>query len=64
MHDIARIDHAHAHAAVARRDDVGVIEMGLSGFDRGRVGVDRSFGLIDFRLLLIDVLLGFEVLED
>ena len=35
VHDVAGIDHADAHAAVARRDDGGVIELGLGGFDGG-----------------------------
>ena len=62
VHDVARVDQAHAHAAVARRDDVGVVELGLRGLDRGLVGRDRRLELIDLGLLLVDVLLGLEVL--
>jgi hypothetical protein len=36
----------HAHAAVARRNDGGVIEIRLYGIDRLLVGIDRSDDLI------------------
>ena len=64
MHDVAGIDHAHAHAAVGGRHDIGVVEIGLRGLDGGDVGVDRGLGLIDLGLLQVDVLLGLGVLED
>jgi hypothetical protein len=35
---VAGINQANAHAAVARRDDRGVFEIRLRGFDRGPIG--------------------------
>ena len=64
MHDVAGIDQAHAHAAVAGRDDRGIVELGLGGLDRRLVGIDRSDQLLDLGLLLVDHLLGLEVLVD
>ncbi len=64
MHDVAGIDQADTHAAVARRDDGGVIELRLRGFDGGTIGVDRRNQLIDLGLLLVDDLLGLEALVD
>ena len=61
VHDVARINHAHAHAAIVGRLDVGVVEIGLRGFDRGHVSVDRGFVLVDLGLLQIEVLLGLGV---
>ena len=64
VHDIAWIDHAHAHAAVVRRLDIGVVEIGLRGFDRGDIGIDRGFILIDLGLLQIEVLLGLGIFQN
>ncbi len=64
MNDVAGVDHAHAHAAVVGRHDIGVVEIGLRGFDGRDVGVDRGLGLIDLGLLQIEVLLGLGVLQD
>ena len=63
MDDIAGIDQAHAHAAVARRGDGGVVELGLRGLDRRLVGGDRGLELIDLGLLLVDDLLRCDVRE-
>ncbi len=64
MHHVAWIDQPDADAAVARRLDVGVVELGLGRLDRRGVGRDQGLGLIHLRSLLIDVLLGFDVFED
>src|ERR1700687_5194931 len=47
----------------ARRDDGGVIEVRLRGFDRSPIGIDHSDDLI-LGLLLVDYLLGLEELVD
>jgi hypothetical protein len=44
--DVSGIYQVHAHAAVARRNDGGVIEIRLYGIDRLLVGIDRSDDLI------------------
>src|SRR5262249_11897093 len=62
-HQVAGIDQADADAAVGRRRDGGVVELGLCGLDRGVIGGNRRLGLVDLGLLLIDVLLRLEALE-
>ena len=62
MNDISGIDQAHADASVARRDNGGVVELGLRGLDRRLVGVDRRLELIDLALLLVDDLLRRDIL--
>ena len=47
MHDVARIEQPNADAAIVRRCDGRVFELGLRGLDRGCVGRNRGFGLID-----------------
>ena len=63
MHNVSGIDQPHTHASVARRGYIGVIEIGLRGFNHGRIGIDRCFELIHGSLLTIDVLLAFNGFE-
>ena len=63
MDDVAGIDQAHAHAAVARRGDGGVFELRLRSLDHRLVGRDRGLELIDLGLLLVDDLLRRDVRE-
>ena len=62
MDDVAGIDLAEAHAAIDRRGDGRVVELGLRAFDRGLIGLDGRLELVDLGLLLIDVLLRVEAL--
>ena len=63
MDDVAGIDLAKADAAVDRRRNGGIGELGLRAFDRALVGFDHCLELIDLGLLRIDVLLGLGVLD-
>ena len=63
MDDIAGIDQAHAHAAVARGSNGGVFELRLRSLDHRLVGRDRGLELIDLGLLLVDDLLRRDVRE-
>ena len=62
MHDVAGVDLAEADAAVERRRDGRVGKLRLRRLDRGLVRLDRRLELVDLGLLLVDALLGREVL--
>src|SRR5271157_5096778 len=63
MHYVARINQSYTHAAIARGDNVGIVELSLCSFDRGNISRDRSFGRVDLGLLLVEVLLRLKSLE-
>jgi hypothetical protein len=63
VHEVARIDEANPDASVAWCRDGRKIKLGLCGFDQGLVGLDGRLELIGPGLLLINELLGRDVLH-
>ncbi len=62
VHDIARIDQANSRAAVDRRGDARVVELGARVVDDGLIDLQLGGELIDQRALRIDGLLAGQVL--
>ncbi len=60
--DVAWIDEANAGHAVDGRLDARVVELQLGVLDRGAIVLHRAGELLDQRALVVDLLLGQEVL--
>ncbi len=61
MHDVALIDQPETGAAVDRRLDRRVVELGLRIVDRRLIALDQRLGLRDQGVLGVDLLVGSEV---
>src|SRR5215471_2153254 len=63
MHDVALVDQAHAGAAVERRSDRRVAELGLRSDDRRLIALDLRLDLSHQRALCVQLLARREVLR-
>ena len=64
VHDVARVDLAHARDAVDGRLDARVVELQLRVLDLRLVALHGAAQLLDGRALVVDLLLRDELLRD